>query len=211
MVAKVKDVLGKFKSTRAAGGGNFFKDGKGVACVKMFKHDNTYDGQQLTTEFKIISSEKIDVRDDAGNVLDVEPNKPGSSVTWLAQYEQFESAHAAAKALTYALAGAEEMGDDEFEETYKNMADFHVFEGQGPVYDANGVNTGTVRPYSEKDRQNPARGMLIGFETYRRNIRSGPNAGKPIVLVKWASIGEAGGNSDADIEARRAALDAGTL
>lgn len=49
------------------------------------------------------------------------------------------------------------------------------------------------------------RGIMLEDATYRKNIKSGANAGKPITLHKWTSIPQ----TEAQIAEQRAGLDAG--
>jgi hypothetical protein len=51
----------------------------------------------------------------------------------------------------------------------------------------------------------PARGMRIADETYRKTIRSGKNAGKPFTAHRWKHVD---GQTDESINERRKQLDA---
>lgn len=51
----------------------------------------------------------------------------------------------------------------------------------------------------------PARGMRIGDETFRKTIQKGANAGKPFTAHRWKHVP---GQTDEDVAKRRAELDA---
>ena len=56
-------------------------------------------------------------------------------------------------------------------------------------------------------REQPGRGMLIGYETYQQVTRGGPNAGNTNSYVRWITVPREAGNSPEEIAKRRADLD----
>jgi hypothetical protein len=62
-----------------------------------------------------------------------------------------------------------------------------------------------VEAITDKDGTNPARGAYIRDETYRKTIKSGPNAGKPFTAHRWEYVEQ----TDEEIEARAKKLDEG--
>ncbi len=56
-------------------------------------------------------------------------------------------------------------------------------------------------------KEQPARGMLIGYETYQQATKSGVNAGRVNTYVRWLNVPPTAGNSPAEIKARRDELD----
>lgn len=93
---------------------------------------------------------------------DVEPNKPGTICSIVYNLDKNVSAPGNTKAYVLALFGykEDEVTQDEFVATLGELC--------GPAQ--------------------PARGMLIRTETFRKPIQKGPNAGKPFTGHRWQHV-----------------------
>jgi hypothetical protein len=173
------DFLKKIASrdTRASGGGNYFKQGRGRCIVKALKIENKEEGPTFIGEYVIESSQSYDdALNDKGQPE--KANAPGSTVSWVQKLQKHKSAAGNVKAHVLAIGGddeedfASEDGEKKFEEGMKALF----------------------------SKTQPATGMVVDYETYQKPIKSGPNAGKPITLIKWKHVP---GQTAAEIAARR--------
>lgn len=157
-----------------------FRDGKGVVEVREILCKRFFKGNTFVARVKVKeSSSKGDKNPTTGAL--VEPNAPGSSVGWPQMLDQHASAPGNVKAFVLALLG--------FSEAQVTPKDF---------------SEALERLIS---KEQPGRGMLIGYETYQQATRSGPNIGKVNTYVRWTHVSPANGNSKDDIKKRRDELD----
>ncbi len=110
----------------------------------------------------------------------VTPNAPGTLCSYVVNLDRNESAAGNVKSLVLALLGidegSKEVTIEAFSATVNNLC----------------------------DSTQPGRGMLLADSTFRKIIRSGPNAGKPFTGHKWEHVA----NTAESIAAHRAMLDA---
>lgn len=130
------------------------------------------DGKYLFTLMNIICEQKFGgtmfivemLVDEAQAVFPgVEPNKPGTMASYVVNLDKNVSAAGNAKAFVLALLGYKESDvamDDDF-----------------------------IAALAELTSANqPARGMRIADETFRKEIRSGKNAGSPFTAHRWQRV-----------------------
>lgn len=159
----------KIAKSKASAGGNIIKDGKYLFCIHNLLIDAKFNGNMFIAEMEVIEAHQL--------LDDVEPNKVGTTASYVVNLDKNQSAGGNAKALVLALLNAKE--DETSEEDFVESLQTLVSKGQ------------------------PARGMLIADETFRKPIRSGPNAGKPFTAHRWQYVEQ----TAEQIAARRARID----
>jgi hypothetical protein len=176
----MNEVFAKIAAARASMKSDNFRDGKGVALVEELIVGKFFGGNTFVARTKIVKSEsKGDL--DPTTKQPVTPNAPGSSVGWPQMLDKHASALGNVKAFTLNLLGFKEaeVTSDQFGEALERLI----------------------------SKEQPARGMLIGYETYQQATRSGANAGKINTYVRWVHVPPSAGNSPEEILKRRAELD----
>lgn len=160
----------KIVSASASGGGNIIRDGKYVFDVIRCLTKRAFRGGTVFIA-------ELDVVDAEPTTPGVEPNRPGTTASWVLNLDNNPSAPGNVKGFLLALLGVDEarVSQDELEST-------------------------TVDVVSDAQ---PARGMRIADETFRKVIRGGPNAGKDFVAHRWQNVQQ----TPQEVAARRAALD----
>jgi hypothetical protein len=163
--------------------GDNFRDGKGQVVVKKCICEKMNEGKTFVAVVKVVSSSS---KGDLNPITKapVEPNPAGTSVSWPQKIEKFKSAANNVKKFTLKLLGfaKENVTPPQFAEAFKRII----------------------------SKEQPARGMLLNYETYQQPVRSGPDVGKPEgvrTYVNWGHVPPTAGNSPAEIAARRAELD----
>jgi hypothetical protein len=183
------DIITGSKSTQ---GGNYIRDGRGRLIVDKIEMEKKQDGPFFIVEFIVESSQKVQVvslggdGNKAGTVLDLAPNEPGSrcSMSIPLANPKIKSGPGNVKAFVLALLGYTEAAVD--------------------------AQPGALREALSQLRSpaQPARGMVIDFETYRKLKRERKNDGKDeMVHPRWSHVPPAQGNSRDQISARRAKLE----
>jgi hypothetical protein len=164
-------IFQKIANSRASMGGNRITDGKYLFLIKKMLIEAKFDGTMFIVEFKVLAAEGI--------LPDVQPNKVGTTASYVVNLDKNISAGGNAKAFVLGLLGykEDEVAPADVEATLADLT----------------------------DTAQPARGMLIADETYRKPIRSGPNAGKPFTAHRWTYVGQ---NAPEEVAKRRAELDA---
>ncbi len=164
----------KVATSRASGGGNVIKDGRYVFLIKKAFVDQKFKGTTFIAELDVIVAEKTHDT--------IEPNKEGSSASYVLNLDQNVSAPGNLKQMILALIGKEEseLTPDQFATELNRVI-------------------GTAQA---------GRGMYIAAETYRKTTQKGANAGKEGVYPRWSTVSATEGNADTDITTRRAKLDA---
>jgi hypothetical protein len=186
IVAINKALFKKIAGSQANNKSDNFRDGRGVAEIDELKYENLNDGATFIARVKILSSEPKDefelAKFEPGKPHQyVEPrikaatNPPGSKLGWVQKTDKFKSAPGNVKAFVLALLGFDEaeVSEDEFAETLEELV----------------------------GKDQPAKGMLISFDTYRQMTRTGANAGSINTYVSWAHVKQ----TEEEIKARRAA------
>ena len=179
-----------------SGGGIRVRDGKGLFTVTKIEIDRKRRGQMFIAEFTVHASQKTPVValkfPEPGKLLDIEPNGAGTtcSIAIPLNDPKILSGPGNVKAFTLSLLGYDEaqVQKEDFKKAIAELADLET----------------TGEPLPPSKRQNPARGMLIGYETYRVLTKA---QDKELVLVKGSHVGPGAGNSAPEIAARRKALD----
>lgn len=186
----------KIAEAKATGGGNNINDGRYVFEIHRLLVDAKFKGTMFIAEFGVVESEPV--------IAGTEPNKPGTTCSNVMNMDSNVSAGGNIKVLVMAIENYDEATADE--------------PALGPP-----DPTGTRHPIVEggivvkrwmadldrlTDASQPARGMLLGDETYRKTIQTGNNAGKPFTGHKWVHIPD---QSAAQIATRRKLIDAGTI
>lgn len=179
-MSEMDELFGKIGAAAANGKGDNFKDGKGVVVVRELLCKRLNEGNTFIGCYKVVSSaSKGDT--DAVTKLPVEPNAVGTNPSWPQKLDKFKSAPGNVKGHVLALLG--------FAESAVTPTQFAEALGRLIA------------------KEQPGRGMLIGYETYQQPTRSGPNIGKVNTYVRWLHVPPSAGNSAKEIAERRAELD----
>ena len=183
-------IFKKIATSRASKGGNHIKDGKYRFLVKKVLQEKKEDGEMFIVELQVVTSENVPGQfEKAGKpvwpgiegAVEVKANPVGSSPSYVLNLDSNKSAGNNAKAFVLALYDGEDF-DEEDEEA---VADF-------------------VETVDELvGEMQPARGMLIDDETFRKKIKGGKNAGEPFVGHNWTHVPQ----TPEEIAQRRAKLD----
>lgn len=124
-----KALLKKIAESAVSSGGNNIRDGRGRLIIKRLALESGFKGQRFVAEFAVQSSQKIPVSSiKTSQRLEIEPNEPGSDVSWVQLFDEHPNALGNVKGFILALYGeTEEPGIDDFVEvldavTSKNSA-----------------------------------------------------------------------------------------
>lgn len=170
-------------TSKATGGGNRIVDGKGRLIVSKIRCQQKTNGPFFIAEFVVESSAKVPVVSLlSGQKLDIEPNLPGSTCSAVIPMNDpnVKSGPGNIKALVLALLGYSEA---------------EVDAKPGSLADA-------LAKLDSKEQ--PGRGMLLDYETYRKLTKKAPQ--KEMTLVKWTHVPQTAGNKPEEIKARAAKL-----
>jgi hypothetical protein len=173
------DLIGSAKSTA---GGNYIRDGKGRLIVDRIALENKTGGAFFIAEFVVESSEKVPVTSLLTNTkLEIEPNGPGTSCSVVTPINnpKIKSGPGNAKAFVLSLLGytEDQVSTEQFREVMGQII----------------------------GKEQPARGMAVDYETYRKLTRGEPV--RELVLTRWTSVDNKGANSPEAIAKRRAELE----
>lgn len=179
----IRDIAKKIAGSRASGGGNYVKDGRGTGIIKVLKHEDAYKGEIFVAEILVESSEATERAAD-GNGM-VPPNAVGSSFSFVQMFDEYpETALGNTKSFIFALMGeTDESIAAAAKETAAAMAkagksqkDIDEWDGAMEFVEAYKRLTGS---------ENPARGMRIKWETYRKPSKK---TGKMLTIPKWETV-----------------------
>ena len=175
----MNDVFAKIATANASLKEPVFRDGKGKVLIRELILKSFFTGPTFVARTKVIESAASGERDEKGALI--EPNPAGSNVGWPQLLQKHPSAPGNVKSFVLALLGYKEaeVNSQQFSEALERLV----------------------------GKDQPGRGMLIGYETYRQQTRSGPNAGKINTYVRWIHVPPGAGNSPQEIAARKAELD----
>ena len=179
MASEMDALFQKIGASNASLKEDVFRDGKGVVEVRELLCKRFFKGNTFVARTRVVSS--MDKGDKDKDGKGITPNAPGSSVGWPQMLDQHASAPGNVKAFVLALLG--------FSEAQVTSAQFAE----------------ALERLISKDQ--PGRGMLIGYETYQQATRSGANIGRVNTYVRWTHVPPAAGNTPAEIASRRAELD----
>jgi hypothetical protein len=176
----MNDMFAKIAAANASLKEDNFKDGKGVVVIRELICKSFFQGPTFVARTLIKeSASKGDL--DPVTKQPCAPNAAGSRVGWPQMLQKHASAPGNVKSFTLGLLGFKEadVTPAQFGEAFERLV----------------------------SKEQPARGMLIGYETYQQATRSGPNAGKVNTYVRWIHVPPSAGNSKDEIAQRRADLD----
>ena len=176
----MNELFDKIANSHASLKEDVFRDGKGVVLIRELICKRFFKGNTFVARTKVVSSaSKGDKNPKDGTPI--EPNGPNSCVGWPQLLDQHASAPGNVKAFTLALLGFQEANvtSAQFAEAFERLI----------------------------GKDQPSRGMLIGYETYQQATRTGQNAGRVNTYVRWVHVPPSAGNSPDEIKARRAELD----
>jgi hypothetical protein len=178
-------LLAKIAKASASKGGNNLKDGCYKLTILNILLEAKTDGNMFIVEFMVDESRAIPGMYELGgkavwqceNAKEVVPNAAGTQANYVLNLDKNKSAPGNIKAFVLELMGETE--DTATEEDVESTLGELISKAQ------------------------PARGMRIDDETFRKKIKSGENAGKPFVGHNWSHVKM---TSD-EVAARRATLD----
>jgi hypothetical protein len=175
------DLLKKIASARATGGGTIIRDGIYRFMIHKMMIEKKWKGVCFIVEFEVI---------DAKPAIDgVAPNPVGSVCGYVVNLDRNPSAPGNTKALILGLLGIDES-------KITNAA------GQPASEDEQHAQIAECVAWAISE-QNPCRGMLLDDVTFRKEIQSGANAGKPFTGHNWARVDQ----TPEQVAARRAEID----
>lgn len=193
----VRDIAKKIAASRAAGGGNYLKDGKGICIVKALKQENLYKGETFIAELLVETSESIPGLMENGQP--VTANSPGSTFAFIQQFEEFpDVAFGNTKAFILTLMGESDESLVAAAAEIKASRQKAGTLAKGEDYTADDEFAAAYERLTGP--QQPGRGMRISFETYRRVTKK---SGKSLVLPHWEHVPQ----TVEQIAATRAKLD----
>lgn len=175
-------MLKKIAAAKATGGGRRYTDGKYLLEVLETKWKEGFKGESFIVKVNVKESEpnlEPDFLEDNGKPA-AAPLAPGFTFDVVSNLTKNDMAAGNVKAYILALFGADEntTSDDEVIAAMKQVC----APGQ------------------------PARGMLIRMETYRRRIQSGANVGKWFIGANWYNVPQ----TPEEISARRKVQESST-
>ncbi len=178
----------KIADAKSSKGGNRIKDGNYIFAVERLEFAEKNGGNTFVAELRVIESESNGSRNIGdGTTGDLnEPNVKGSSVSFVCVLESTPSAAGNMKEMLCALVNADPDSGEAFLNAFNTYVEHKDTDGKK-------INT-----------SQPARGMIIGAETYRKMTKNGKNAGKWGTYPGWAHIEQ----TAEEIKTRRAELDA---
>lgn len=160
-----KEVRDRIAKARATAGGINIRHGEYILMILRSTYEKMNSGQCHINEFVVHESKKILVVE-GEKTIDVEPNQPGSSCSYVINYDGKGklSADGNSKAIVLGLFGMKE----------------------GEVDDA--LVSDTLGDFT--DDAQPAKGMLVKCTTYPKEVRSKP--GKFITGLNWECVAKPG-------------------
>jgi len=174
-------LLARIAKAQASIGGNIIRDGIYKFVITKMVHEQKFNGNMFIVEFKVLESQSYPDIVDEKTGKPVTANAVGTTCSYVLNLDKNIAALGNAKSFVMALVGETDEGsidEEDFQQTLEALL--------------------------SKDQ--PARGMAIGDETFRKPIQKGPNAGKPFTGHRWKHIEE----SEDQIAARRSELDKAT-
>lgn len=180
----IRDIAKKIGQSRAAGGGNYVKDGRGTGIVKVLKHEDAYKGEIFVAEILVESSEATEREKDG---TPVQPNAVGSSFSFVQLFEEYpDTAFGNTKAFILALMGET---DESLAAAAKETVAEMMKKGSKATaeeidkWDADAEFAAAYQRLTSS--QNPARGMRIRWETYRKSSK---RTGKVLTIPRWETV-----------------------
>jgi hypothetical protein len=171
-------LLARIAKAQASVGGNIIRDGIYRFGILKMVLEQKFNGNMFIVEFKVLESANVPDIIDEKSGKPVLANGVGTTASYVLNLDKNIAAMGNAKSFVMALV-------DETDESSIDDEDFQM----------------TLDALLGKEQ--PARGMSIGDETFRKAIKSGANAGKPFVGHRWKHVEE----TEEQIAARRAEFD----
>lgn len=175
------DLLKKIASAKATGGGTIIRDGIYRFLIHKMMIEKKWKGICFIVEFEVVDAKVA--------IEGVTPNSIGSMCGYVVNLDRNPSAPGNTKALILGLLGVDES-------KLVNAA------GQPASEDEQHAQIAECVAWAISE-QNPCRGMLIDDVTFRKEIQSGTNAGKPFTGHNWARVEQQPG----EVAQRRAQMD----
>lgn len=180
-------LTGLSKAKPSGGAWDSFRDGRYRLCVKKMVFEKKLKETIFKTTFTVVNSTKITVQSvKTGEKLDIEPNRPGSDVDWVAtKLTEIDSPGPGnIRRLMMDLFNEREISDELYFETLAEMTDYGKDGNPLPV------------PLEL------AKGLLLDMETTRIETKKNK---KEIVVCKWSHVPSAV-EKGPQTEAERAAM-----
>lgn len=171
-------LLARIAKAQASIGGNIIRDGIYTFGIFKMVLEQKFNGNMFIVEFKVLESQSYPDIVDEKSGKPVTANGLGTTCSYVLNLDKNIAAMGNAKSFVMALVGETDEGSID-EEDFQQTLDALLSKDQ------------------------PARGMAIGDETFRKPIQKGPNAGKPFTGHRWKHIEE----TEEQIAARRAEFD----
>jgi len=173
-------IFARIAAAKASVGGNIIRDGKYTfGILKMLADSEAkFNGHMFIVEFTVLASESLPDIVDEKSGKPVLANAVGSTCSYVLNLDKNIAAMGNAKSFVMALL-------NQPNESEIDLEDFAE----------------TLEALVAQDQ--PARGMIIKDETFRKTIRGGVNAGKPFTGHRWQYVEE----TEEQIKARRAEFD----
>src|SRR4029077_12904671 len=154
----LKDIAAKVAAAKASGSGNYIRPGRGTLMVKELKYTRGFKGDMFVAEMRVIESQSLAGRVDKDG-KPVLANEPGSTVSFVQLFDKHEqTAFPNTKAYFLAL-----YGEKEEEITAEELV-------------------GAIEAACSK--VNPARGMVIRFETVDKETQKHVQ----ITIPRWETV-----------------------
>jgi hypothetical protein len=171
-------LLARIAKAQASVGGNLIRDGIYKFAITKMVLEQKFNGNMFIVEFKVLESASYPDIVDEKSGKPVTANGVGTTCSYVLNLDKNIAAMGNAKSFVMALVGETDEGSID-EEDFQQTLDALLGKDQ------------------------PARGMAIADETFRKPIKSGANAGKPFTGHRWKHIEE----TEEQIAARRAEFD----
>lgn len=190
MAGEMEALFNTIGGSKASSKSDNFRDGKGQVVIEELICNKMNGGNVFVARTKVVESaskgDRVPIfdpvkRETTGYGDLVVPNAKDSSVGWPQMLDKHKSAPGNVKGFTLSLLGfkEEQVTPEQFTEALSRLI----------------------------SKEQPARGMLINYETFQQTTRSGPNAGKTNTYVRWTHVSPAAGNDKDSIAKRRSELD----
>lgn len=171
-----RSVFQKIANSQAAGGGNYLRDGEYLLTVSKFFAKKMFGGNTVVAELKVEQCRASgETNPDGTPTL---PNPVGTTCSCAWKIDKHDAAAGNVKAFVLGILGYQEsqLTESQYIDLLEKVTD---------------------------DAKNPLRGMRVKCSTYRGQIRSGANAGKPITKPRWEKVAQ----TKEEVQARRAEMD----
>lgn len=190
MAGVTDDIYKQIADAKASAGGTALRDGEGLIVVRKLLVEKKHKGIMFIAEGKVLEANAVDVPDEFRTLAEFEtgadgikrqklitPNKAGTDASYVVNLGK-ESGPGNAKAFLLGIDGTpeSEIDPEKFMAMIKRVT----------------------------SQEQPFRGALLRFKSFRKLIQKGANAGKPFTAFAWVHVPQ----QIAEMQARAAQLDA---